>query len=61
MISLGAFGVLLDCWALGMCRSVCVALVVIALSIVFGVQDLEYFVLANDVLLLSSSHEVGAD
>ena len=25
MISLGAFGVLLDCWALGMCRSVCSA------------------------------------
>jgi hypothetical protein len=43
------------------CVDQCVALVVIALSIVFGVQDLEYFVLANDVLLLSSSHEVGAD
>ena len=47
-------------WPWG-CVDQCVALVAIALSIVFGVQHLKYFHFANDVLLLSSFHEVSAD
>ena len=47
-------------WIVGLwgCVDQCVALLVITLSIVFGVQDLKYLNFANDVLLLFYAHEI---